>query len=107
MRRLLLIITTFLCLTGVTAAQSGGGYASPFTLGAGARDLALSGANLAQADFATAAYWNASRLARAERRERGARRAANTPLRRLQAAAIDRAVTDLAGFTQIARRSRR
>lgn len=67
MKRLAVISATLLCLTGVGAAQSGGGYASPFTLGAGARDLALSGANLAQADFATAAYWNASRLARAER----------------------------------------
>ena len=67
MSRLLLIITILLCLTGISAAQSGGGYASPFTLGTGARDLALAGANLAQADFATAAYWNASRLARAER----------------------------------------
>lgn len=56
-----------LALSGRATAQSDGGYASPFTLGAGARDLALSGANLAQGDFATAAYWNASRLARAQR----------------------------------------
>ena len=44
-----------------------------------------------------------SRLDRTDRRHR----AASTPLRRLQAAAIDRAMPDLAGLTRFARRSRR
>lgn len=48
-----------------------------------------------------------SRLARTERRQRGALRAAGTPLRQLQAAAIDRAMPDLTGPTRIARRTRR
>ena len=48
-----------------------------------------------------------SRLARTERRQRGAQRAANTTLRRMQAAGIDLAMTDMAGVSRIARRSRR
>jgi len=44
-----------------------------------------------------------SRFDRSERRQRTSR----TPLRRLQADAIDRAMPDLTGLSRIARRSRR
>ncbi|MCB2230791.1 hypothetical protein KQH82_08760 [bacterium] len=47
-------------------ASDDAGTESPFAFGAGARDLALSGASIAVADFATAPFWNPSRLARAE-----------------------------------------
>jgi len=66
MRRLLIYILC-LVLTAVTAVADDGGTRSPFSLGAGSCDLAQGGANLASGDAATAAYWNASRLARAER----------------------------------------
>ena len=47
-------------------AADDGGTVSPFSFGAGARDLALGGACLAESDFEAAPFWNASRLARAE-----------------------------------------
>ena len=45
-----------------------------------------------------------SRLARADRRQHGVRRVAHVPLRRLQATGIDRAMTDPADLTRLARR---
>jgi len=48
-------------------AGDDGGTTSPFDMGAGSRELALSGAALASADATTAIYWNPARLARAER----------------------------------------
>jgi tetratricopeptide (TPR) repeat protein len=53
-------------VTSVVASYDGG-TVSPFNFGAGAHDLALGGAGIAVSDFATAPFWNASRLARAER----------------------------------------
>lgn len=53
-------------VTSVVASYDGG-TVSPFSFGAGARDLALGGAGIAISDAATAPFWNASRLARAER----------------------------------------
>lgn len=55
------------CLLASPAmALNDGGIESPFSLGAGARDLALGGANLAMGDAATAMYWNPAGLARAQ-----------------------------------------
>ncbi|MFZ5980037.1 MAG: hypothetical protein ACOYVF_05345 [Candidatus Zixiibacteriota bacterium] len=51
--------------TGLKAAD--GGTESPFSLGTGASELALGGANLAVVDAWTAPFWNPSRLAAAER----------------------------------------
>ena len=50
----------------VQAGSGAGGTTSPFSFGAGSRDLALSGADVSSCDFATAAFWNPSRLAQAE-----------------------------------------
>lgn len=48
------------------AASEDGGTRSPFSLGAGSRDLALSGAAGARCQPTAAMYWNASRLATAQ-----------------------------------------
>jgi tetratricopeptide (TPR) repeat protein len=64
-----------LCLVAamfVSAAADGGGTQSPFSLGAGGRDVSLAGSALAEADPFTAPYWNPSVLARAERISLGA-----------------------------------
>lgn len=62
---------TFILMAALLAAASAtagdGGTVSPFAWGAGARDLGLGGAGLAICDDATAAFWNPSRLAGAER----------------------------------------
>jgi tetratricopeptide (TPR) repeat protein len=67
MKRVLifLLCAWFLSCPAVFAGE--GGTDSPFGMGAGARDLSLSGSSLAQCDPATAAYWNPSRLPRVER----------------------------------------
>ena len=59
---------TFCLLLLVTSvmASNDGGTTSPFSFGAGARSLSLGGADMATGDAATAPFWNASRLARAE-----------------------------------------
>lgn len=62
----LFMLAIALGLSATSFAQTGGA-SSPFALGVGSRDLALGGADLASCDFATAPYWNASRLARSER----------------------------------------
>ena len=66
MRRIVLLTVACLVLASPAQAVPDAGTESPFALGAGARDLALGGASWASGDIATAAYWNASRLARAE-----------------------------------------
>ena len=48
------------------AASGEGGLESPFSMGAGARDLALCGASFAQPDPFTSPFWNPSALARAD-----------------------------------------
>lgn len=48
-------------------AVNDGGTNSPFSFGAGARDISLGGANLTTSEITTAPYWNASRLIGAER----------------------------------------
>jgi tetratricopeptide (TPR) repeat protein len=65
--RIIGIILTILAFAMPIQAESGaGGTTSPFNFGAGSRDLALSGADVSSCDFATAAFWNPSRLAQAE-----------------------------------------
>ena len=54
-------------LAAAVAGDSGdGGTESVFSFGAGARELALGGAAIANADAATSPFWNPSRLAQAE-----------------------------------------
>lgn len=60
-------IVCLLMIAASVVASNDGGTNSPFDFGAGARDLALGGAGIAVSDAATAPFWNASRLARAER----------------------------------------
>jgi tetratricopeptide (TPR) repeat protein len=65
--------TLILVLGLVDAAAAGdGGLESPFSMGAGARDLALGGASFAQSDPFTSPFWNPSVLARADRLAVGA-----------------------------------
>ncbi|UCE24993.1 MAG: hypothetical protein JSU74_02790 [Candidatus Zixiibacteriota bacterium] len=61
-----IFVLLFLLGVGVEASTADGGIQSPFALGAGARELALGGTGLVASDAATAPYWNASRLTRAE-----------------------------------------
>jgi tetratricopeptide (TPR) repeat protein len=61
-----IIVGLLLLLTG-SAAAGDGGTQSPFSLGAGARDLALGGSGLNSPDPVTAVYWNPSALACVER----------------------------------------
>lgn len=59
-------ILVYVLVSATRALAQTGGTGSPFSIGIGSRDLALGGANIAVCDFATAAYWNPSRLARSE-----------------------------------------
>ncbi len=52
-------------LAGTVCADDGGSD-SPFSLGAGARELSLGGAGVVVSDAATAPYWNPSNLASAQ-----------------------------------------
>jgi tetratricopeptide (TPR) repeat protein len=61
-----IIVGLLLLFTG-SAAAGDGGTQSPFSLGAGARDLALGGSGLNSPDPVTAVYWNPSALAGVER----------------------------------------
>ncbi len=72
MKRMALGIILLNFIMVVPAMADNGGTQSPFSFGAGSRDLALGGAALATSDPATAAYWNASGLARVERISLGA-----------------------------------
>jgi len=65
MKRLIYIIVAFTMASPVMA-QFDGGIESPFSLGAGARDLSMGGANIAYGDAATSLFWNPAGLARAQ-----------------------------------------
>ena len=67
MKRAAIFILCFLAMAAAGVASNDGGTTSPFSFGAGARDLSLGGAGLASGDVTTAPFWNPSRLARAER----------------------------------------
>jgi len=67
MRTILITILLTAALAMPAAAGLDGGTQSPFALGAGSRSLALGGANMAAGEEAYAPFWNASRLAWAER----------------------------------------
>lgn len=67
MRRFLTVIFIFLMPLAAANGSRGAGLNSPFSLGTGARDLALAGSNLATVDPCAAPYWNPSRLAQVER----------------------------------------
>ncbi len=71
MRRLGSIILVVLLSFGVSMAADDGGTQSPFSFGAGARELSLGGAALSVSDATTAPFWNASRLADAQQYEFG------------------------------------
>ncbi|MFH2037333.1 MAG: hypothetical protein ABIJ45_13085, partial [Candidatus Zixiibacteriota bacterium] len=70
MRRLLkyilVVIMPVILVVSVRAANDGGTN-SPFSFGAGAREISMGGAGLAISDASTAPYWNASRLLGAEK----------------------------------------
>ncbi|UCG61667.1 MAG: hypothetical protein JSV52_15380 [Candidatus Zixiibacteriota bacterium] len=73
MRATVITLAVLLSLfLGVSASTPDGGLQSPFSLGTGARELALGGAALPTVDAAMAPYWNASRLASAEHYTLGA-----------------------------------
>ncbi len=61
------IMIALLLVVGQPVLAGEGGTQSPFSLGAGARDLALGGSGLSAPDPVTAVYWNPSALARVER----------------------------------------
>ncbi len=67
MKRAVLYILSLslLVLMSPLSASDQGGTESPFSFGAGARELALGGAGLAECNGDMAPFWNASRLARA------------------------------------------
>ncbi len=67
MKKFLVVIFIFIMPFAVADGSNGAGLNSPFSLGTGARDLALGGSNLAISDPSTAPYWNPSRLAQVER----------------------------------------
>ncbi len=67
MRQIRPLIIGLLLVIGQPALAGEGGSQSPFSLGAGARDLALGGSGLNTPDPVTAVYWNPSALARVER----------------------------------------
>lgn len=63
-------LLTLFMLALAASLQAGddhaGGTTSPFSFGAGSRDLALGGSSVSSCDIGTAAFWNPSRLAQAE-----------------------------------------
>lgn len=67
MMRILSYILAMLVMAGGAGAVNDGGTDSPFSFGAGARELALGGAALSLSDPATAPFWNPSSLINAER----------------------------------------
>ncbi len=66
MRYVATFIFVLLGLISPATAGVDGGTQSPFALGAGARSLALGGADMATGEEAAAPFWNAARLAWAE-----------------------------------------
>lgn len=71
MKRALGYIMCAWLLAGTVGAAEDGGTTSPFSFGAGARDLALGGAAVAEAGGHTAVYWNPARLASVQRFQLG------------------------------------
>jgi tetratricopeptide (TPR) repeat protein len=67
MKRISTIVLFVIYLTAASTVADDGGTESPFSFGAGARELALGSAVLTTADPTTAPFWNASLLALAER----------------------------------------
>ncbi len=67
MKRLATYLVCLLVISGSALADWDGGTQSPFTFGAGARDLSLGGAGIATCDYWSAPFWNPSRLAQAQR----------------------------------------
>ena len=67
MKYLFLTVAIYILMIVPIMASEDGGTTSPFRLGTGARELALGGSNIAESDFSSSPYWNASRLATAER----------------------------------------
>ena len=67
----LLFISAFLITHVPTALAGSGGTESPFAMGAGAADIALGGARLAQVSGWTTPFWNPSGLAATEQAELG------------------------------------
>ena len=65
-RKLLLSVVMVVCAASAVSAGDGG-TDSPFSLGAGARELAMGGAAAASAHPSVAPFWNPSRLIRSER----------------------------------------
>ncbi|MEW5702537.1 MAG: hypothetical protein AB1792_09945 [Candidatus Zixiibacteriota bacterium] len=65
-RRWLPAILLLAYAAGASASEEGGTQ-PPVSFGVGARDLAMGGAAVGVGDFTAAPYWNASRLAMAER----------------------------------------
>ncbi|MFH1314565.1 MAG: hypothetical protein ABIJ00_15265 [Candidatus Eisenbacteria bacterium] len=72
MKRRLLLAICLVSATALSAVAGDGGAQSPFSMGAGARDLSLAGSALAEADPFAAPYWNPSVLARTDRLSLGA-----------------------------------
>ncbi len=64
MKNLIILLICLLLVSALSADD--GGTRSPFSLGAGSRDMALGGSSASTCHPATAMYWNGSRLATAE-----------------------------------------
>ena len=64
-RRLFIIILVMGAFTEARPANDGG-TESPFSFGAGARELSMGGSDLSTCSFETAPFWNPSRLANAQ-----------------------------------------
>jgi tetratricopeptide (TPR) repeat protein len=67
MKKLITGVLLLMITVGEVAVAGEGGTRSPFSLGAGARDLGLGGADLVHAAPSAAAYWNPAGLALAQR----------------------------------------
>ena len=65
-------ILVVICLLVVPVKAQNGGTQSPFSMGAGARELSQGGAASAHGSFVTAPFWNPSRLSNAEQLSLGA-----------------------------------
>ena len=67
MSKVILTIAVVVAMASSANSAKDGGTVSPFSFGAGARELSLGGADLAGCGFETAPFWNPSRLASAQR----------------------------------------
>jgi len=68
----ILILAAVIALPAIANCGDSEGISTPFHMGAGARALALGGSDVVDPDPSTAAYWNPSALARAQRLTIGA-----------------------------------